>query len=56
MRSGRSIMTRKSWNCWALFVVTTKYPSLVGSIDGTSTVRPVPDSGGQPMNDAKTEG
>ena len=47
-RSGRSMMTRKSWNCWALLAVKTKQPSLVGSIDGSWMLRPVPTSGGPP--------
>ncbi len=55
-RSGRSIMSRKSWNCWAEFVVTTKYPSRVGSMDGTSMDRFVPTLSGHPENEANTEG
>ena len=53
-RSGRSIMSKKSWNCWALFVVTTKYPSRVGSIEGTSIVLPVPVISGHPAKEANT--
>ena len=49
-------MRRKSWNCWALFVVMLKYPSFVGSTEGTSITRPVPRCSGQPENEANTEG
>ena len=49
-------MSKKSWNCWALFVVTTKYPSRVGSIEGTSIVLPVPVISGHPAKEANTEG
>ena len=48
--------TQKSSNCWALLVVNTAYPSAVGSIDGTSTVRPVPWMSGHPKKEANTDG
>src|SRR5947209_5740231 len=53
-RSARPIISSSDSNCWALLVVNTTYPSDVGSMDGTSMARPVPFTGGQPMNEANT--
>lgn len=38
-RSARSIITRKSWNCWAVMVQKPTMPSAVGTIEGSSKLR-----------------